>query len=610
MNKEEVAFLEYYANQLRIHSIEMTTAAGTGHPTSCASAAEIMACLFFRELRFDPSNPKAHDVDEFILSKGHIAPIWYAALAEAGAIDKKELKNLRKFSSVLEGHPMPRFEWTKAATGSLGQGLSISCGIAIAQRLDHSDKRTYCLMGDGEVAEGSVWEAMNLAAKENLKNLVAIIDVNRLGQSRETMHGWNTRTYEDKAESFGWYAITIDGHDIRSICEALDEAKEAGRPTLIVARTIKGKSISGIEDKNGHHGKPLSKSEAKEAIAALQTLTRPTTKPTNFIKAKSKPSNHQLDLPNPKYKLGQKVATRDAFGHAFWKLAELSQDIVAVDGDVGNSTRLAKAKEAMPGRYIQGFIAEQNMVGVAAGLSIKGKLPVTSTFAAFFCRAYDQIRMANYSGAGITLVGSHAGIEIGADGPSQMGLEDLGMFRMLHGTTVLYPADAVAAENLTVLARKQDHITYVRTTRGATPVIYQNSAEFKVGGSHTLIDPKTPHIILAAAGITLHEALYAAHELKKHKINAAVIDLYSVKPLDKKSLTTLAKKCNKILTIEDHAPEGGIGDAVASLLSGKATVHKLAVYGIPRSGKTEELLHHFKIDAKHIVKQVKVILKK
>jgi transketolase len=599
--------LKGIANQLRIHSITATTAAGSGHPTSCCSAADVVAALFFGHMRYDAKNPHYHNNDRFILSKGHAAPLLYAAWAETGLFPAEDLLKLRKFGSDLEGHPTPRLSFVDVATGSLGQGLSVGTGMALAARFDKLDYNTYVLLGDGEIAEGSVWEAASLAGINKLNNLIAIVDANRLGQSQATAFGHDIGVYRKRFEAFGWRVEDIDGHDLEEISEVLGGVGLNDQPLAIIAKTYKGAGVSFLQDKEGWHGKPLNKEEAAKAIAELQ----PTAKSGVGVVI---PAPNQLPSPNGaapagypplSYKIGDSVATREAFGNAITRIGEVDPRIVALDGDTKNSTYSEKFMKKFPARFAECFIAEQNMVGTATGMGARGKVPFASTFATFFSRTFDQIRVAGISQSNLKLAGSHVGVSIGEDGPSQMGLEDLAMMRAIAGSTVLYPSDAVGTEKLVEQMAQTKGICYLRTSRPKTPVIYNNDEAFPIGGAKVLREGDKATVV--AAGVTLFEALKAADALKNEGINITVIDAYSIKPLAKDVISAAAKKTNNtIITVEDHYTEGGLGDAVAGELSAEGIkVHKLAVESLPRSGKPEELLAHFGIDAAAIVKKVK-----
>ena len=604
--------LQYEAKQLRIHSVRTTTIAGSGHPTTCLSAADIVSALFFHVMKYNPLDPTHPNNDRFVLSKGHAAPLLYAALAEAGAIPIEELDTLRLIDSDLEGHPTPRLEWVDVATGSLGQGLSIGVGMAInGKYLDKLDYRVYVLLGDGESAEGAVWEAVELAAHYKLDNLVGILDVNRLGQSQATMYGWDIESYVKRFEAFGWHAIGIDGHDMKSILSVFAEAKSVeDKPVMIVAKTVKGKGVSFLENKDDFHGKPVSDEDLASALKELEGAKvdyKFHIEPPSDC-APANPSVSEMAAPD--YEIGEEVATRGGFGAGLAKLGEANPLVVSVDGDTKNSTYAEQFMNKYPDRYFEAFIAEQNMVGMAAGLSTRGKIPFASTFGAFLARAFDQIRMAAISRANIKLVGSHCGISIGEDGPSQMALEDLAMMRAIHGSVVVYPSDAVAAEKLVAEVAKHNGITYMRTSRPKTPVIYPNDEEFKIGGSKVLRRSANDKVTVVAAGVTLHEALKAYEMLQKEGIDIRVIDAYSVKPIDEQTLIESAKETNNtIICVEDHYYDGGLGDAVLNAVAThNIQVHKLAVCDIPRSGKPAELLDAYGISAERIVEKVNSLL--
>lgn len=597
------------ATRLRIHSLQMTTRAQSGHPTTCLSMAEIMACLFFDEMRFNPKNYKDWANDEFILSKGHAAPILYAAYAEAGVIPLKKLETLRMVNSELEGHPTPRFPWVKVATGSLGQGLSIGVGMAWAMKMGHSPGRVYVLMGDGECASGAVWEAANAARLASLDNLVAIVDVNRLGQSEPTMHGHDLSAYEKKFRAFGWEVFSIDGHNLEAILEALRSARKICGPVVILAKTIKGKGVSFLEDKNGWHGRPLQPEELEKALAELGPM--PEVEASRLVKSREPMDPPKLKR-NFRFKRNiyqDKTATRFAYGQALLELGRVHEGVIALDGDVKNSTYAEKFFAAFPERSFQSYIAEQNMVGMAIGLAAKGYLPFVATFAAFLTRAHDQIRMAGYSFANIKFCGSHVGVSIGEDGPSQMGMEDLAMFRPIPGCIILYPCDAPSTEACLETMARYKGLAYLRTTRPATPIIYHPKEKFPIGGSKILRRSDNDVATVIAAGITVFEALKAYEELKKEKINIRVIDAYSIKPLDEETLKSqVSETKNNAIVVEDHFAWGGLGEAVALALSGRAKIIHLAVREMPRSGKPEELLDLYGISYRHIITAVKKLL--
>jgi transketolase len=612
---QELATLQAAAQRLRLHSLRSTAEAGSGHPTSCLSAADLMAAIFFHAMRFDPANPANPANDHFVLSKGHAAPVLYAALAEAGALPVEQLDSLRKITSDLEGHPTPRLPWVDAATGSLGQGLSVGVGMALnGKYLDKLDYRVYVLLGDGEIAEGGVWEAAALAAHYRLDNLIGIIDVNGLGQSQRTMYDHDVETYRARFTAFGWQTVVIDGHNLEEILTALDTARSAkDRPTMIVARTLKGKGVSFLEDKEGWHGKPLKKGEELErALKELPLsgnggplpITRP---PAGSLSSFSASTS---DFPAPDYKPGDKVATRAAYGTALAKLGAVNPRVVALDGDTKNSTFAETFMKAHPQRYFESFIAEQNMVGAAVGLAARGKIPFVSTFAAFLTRAFDHIRMAAISGVTIKYAGSHCGVSIGEDGPSQMGLEDLAMMRAVPHSTVLYPSDAVSTERLVAAAATLRGTTYIRTSRPAMPILYANIEEFPIGGSKVLRSSDNDYLTVVAAGVTLHEALAAHETLKAAGLKVRVLDAYSVKPIDAEGiLHAAAQTRNTILVVEDHYADGGLGDAVLNAVAAHGVrVHKMAVTDVPRSGKPEELLDAHGISARRIVERVKSLM--
>jgi transketolase len=598
--------LKKIATRLRIHSLRMTTAAGSGHPTTCLSAADLAACLFFGEMRFNPKDPDDPSNDEFVLSKGNAAPLLWAVYAEAGLIPMKSLMDLRKITSDLEGHPTPRMPWIKAATGSLGQGLSVGVGMALAQRLDGSRARTFVLMGDGECAEGSVWEAAGCAAHAGLRGLCAIVDVNRLGQSDPTMHQHDIQAIARKFRAFGWDVLTVDGHKVDEILAAFKKIGKQGKPTIILARTLKGKGVSFIEDRNGWHGKPLKSDELARALEELGCLPdmdarKLVRRPKPLRKPKTAAAS---DFLRTTYK--DKTATRLAYGNALLALGKANRAVVAVDGDVKNSTYADKFFEAFPERSFQGYIAEQNMVGMGMGLAAKGYIPFIATFAAFLTRAHDQIRMAAYSLSNVKLCGSHVGVSIGEDGPSQMGLEDLAMFRSIPGCLVLYPSDAVSAEGCVAAMTAHRGLAYLRTTRPATGLLYPAAEQFPAGGSKVLRKGERDAVTVVAAGITVHEALKAREELGKEGVGVRIVDAYSVAPLDTDTIVReVAETGGRAVVVEDHYAGGGLGEAVAAALAGKAVLKHLCIRELPRSGKPEELLDHYGISARHIAQAVR-----
>jgi transketolase len=599
------------ATRLRIDSVRSTTAAGSGHPSTCCSAADIMAALFFSEMRYDPADPHNQDNDRFVLSKGHAAPILYAAWAEAGIIPFEETLKLRQFTSDLEGHPTPRLPWVDVATGSLGQGLCAAIGIALNARRIKSDYRTYVLLGDGETAEGSVWEAAQIGATDKLDSICAITDVNALGQSGPTQWQHDMQAYAARWTAFGWHSIVVDGHDLPAILAALEEARRTtGQPTMILARTIKGKGISSMEGKPGWHGRALKKGEEEDkALAELQSQLVAEDEPLPRPKAPrsvARPEPKRAVFEAPPFKLGEMVATREAYGSALARLGAADDRIVALDADVKNSTFSEKFKDAHPDRFYENFIAEQVMIGASMGLAARGAIPFPSTFAAFLTRAYDFIRMSAISQLNIKMAGSHAGVSIGEDGPSQMALEDLAMMRAQPNIAVLYPCDAVSTERLLQLAAYHPGPVYMRTSRPKTPVIYGADEPFEIGGLKVVRQSGKDVATVVGAGVTLVEAIKAYDELRKQGVSIRVIDLYSVQPIDAASLIRCGTETKgRIITVEDHYAGGGIGDAVAAAVTGQPIgVTHLAVREIPRSGTPEELLDKFGISARHIVAAV------
>ncbi len=610
-----VPVLHNIATALRIDSIRATTAAGSGHPTTCASAADLVAALFFAEMRFDPAHPRHAHNDRFVLSKGHAAPLLYAAWSQVGFVKHEELLKLRELDNNLEGHPTPRLEFVDVATGSLGQGLPAGIGSALNARRIKSDYRTYVLMGDGETAEGSVWEAAEAANHFHLDNLVGITDVNRLGQSRPTMWQHDMEALARRWRAFGWHAIVIDGHNLDAILDAYAEARaRKGQPTMILAKTFKGYGISIAQDKEGWHGKALKPEEADRAVKELEGTLKPVAsdaiaslraaipKPTAADAAPAA----QPTIPPPSYKPGDTVATREAYGTALARLGQADSRVVALDADVGNSTFSERFEKVLPERFYESFIAEQVMIGAAMGLAARGAIPFPSTFACFLSRGYDFIRMAAISNLNVKLAGSHAGVSIGEDGPSQMALEDLAMTRAEPNMTVLYPSDAVCGERCVELAAYHPGPVYIRTSRPKTPILYGNDEVFTVGGSKVLRQSNADVATVVGAGVTLFEALKAHDLLKQKGIAIRVIDAYSVQPIDAATLVAAAQATKGVvISVEDHYAAGGLGDAVAEALAPAGyTVRRLAVTEIPRSGKPEELLDRFGISAKHIVDAV------
>ena len=610
------------AQQLRIDSIRSTTKAGSGHPTSSMSAADLMAVLMSEYLRYDFAHPDLPNNDHLIFSKGHASPLLYSMYKAAGAISDDEFMTLRQRGSRLEGHPTPVLPWVDVATGSLGQGLPIGVGVGLAGKyLDKLPYHIWVVLGDSEMAEGSIWEALELAGHYQLNNLIGILDMNRLGQRGETMLGWNGDAYAARAKAFGWHAIEIDGHDLNQINDAYREAlQQTNQPTLIVARTVKGKGFPEIENKNGWHGKALPQDMADRAIAGLggeQNIIIKVHAPDDMQPA-PRPQAEPLQLPT--YPSDKPVATRTAYGDALKALGAARPEVVALDGEVGNSTYTETFANAFPGRFFEQYIAEQQMTAAAVGLQVRDYIPFASTFAAFFTRAYDFIRMAAISRANIRLCGSHAGVSIGEDGPSQMALEDLAMMRAVHGSTVLYPCDANQTARLVAEMADQKGIVYLRTTREKTPILYSPDEKFPIGGSRVLRQSDNDQVTVVAAGITLHEALKAADTLKGEGIAIRVIDLYSVKPVDEKTLREAARATGgRIVTVEDHWREGGLGAAVLDAFAGTdeqqpdsqpPTVVKLAVHHMPDSATPDQELEEAGINAAAIVSAVKKLLGK
>ncbi|KAG5307546.1 TKTL2 protein, partial [Pseudoatta argentina] len=608
------------ANKLRIHSIEATQASKSGHPTSCSSMAEIISVLFFHTMRYKVSVPRDANSDRFVLSKGHAAPILYAAWAEAGLFPTSELLNLRKFDSDLEGHPTPRLNFVDVGTGSLGQGLSVAAGMAyVGKNYDKASYRVYCLIGDGEAAEGSIWEALHFSSYYKLDNLCAIFDINRLGQSEPTSLQHNMEVYRKRLEAFGFNALVVDGHDVEELAKAFHEAQNTKeRPTAILAKTFKGKNFPQIEDVENWHGKPLGNRVAD----VLQHLNGLLKNSGNLQLHPQKPlvddapivdiSNIALAFP-PNYKLGEQVATRVAYGTALAKVAKNNARVIALDGDTKNSTYAEKIKVVDPNRFIEGFIAEQNVVGVAIGAACRDRtVPFVSAFATFFTRAFDQIRMGAISQTNVNFVGSHCGISIGEDGPSQMGLEDIAMFRAVPGSTIFYPSDAVSTERAVELAANTKGICFIRTSRPATAVLYKNDETFAVGKAKVIKSSAKDQVLVIGAGVTLHEAIKAANELAKAGINIRVMDPFTIKPIDAQTIIKNAKEIGgRIVTVEDHYSEGGLGETVQSAvaLERNVIVKKLAVPEVPRSGPPTVLLENYSISARNIVAAVQEIIK-
>ncbi|MBI4455213.1 MAG: transketolase [Acidobacteria bacterium] len=607
------------ARQLRVDSIRSSTAAGSGHPTSSMSAAELIAVLISKHLRYDFANLQNPTNDHLILSKGHASPLLYAVYKAVGAISDQEMLTFRKFGSRLQGHPTPAIPWVDVATGSLGQGLAIGVGIALAGKyLDKLPYRVWALLGDSEMAEGSVWEAFDHAAYYGLGNLIAILDMNRLGQRGETMHGWNGSIYAARARAFGWHAIEIDGHDTDAIDRAYCEASPPrNQPTLIVAKTMKGRGVSFLENKDGWHGKPLSEQEASKAIQELggeSSILIEVPKPLPGTPA-APPSVSPLKLPT--YEIGAMLATRKAYGDALKALGASRTDFAVLDAEVCNSTFAEEFAKAYPGRYFEMYISEQQMLAAAVGLSARHRVTFASTFAAFLTRAYDFIRMAAISRANLKLCGSHAGVSIGEDGPSQMGLEDLAMMRAVHGSTVLYPCDPNQTAHLVAAMLDYAGISFLRTTREKTPVLYPASERFEIGGSKVVRQSRADQAAVIAAGITVHQAIKACDELQQEGISARLIDAYSVKPIDQQTLYEAATATGgRLVVVEDHWPEGGLGAAVMEALTANCAreplalklVH-LAVREMPGSGTPQQLMDAAGIGTRRIMQAVRELAK-
>src|SRR5437588_9339660 len=598
-------FIRELGQQLRVDSIRSSTAAGSGHPTSSMSAADLMAVLITRHFHYDWNDPRQANNDHLIFSKGHASPLLYAIFKAVGVVSDDELLTFRKFGSRLEGHPTPVLPWVDVATGSLGQGLPIAVGVALAGRkLDQLPFHVWTLTGDSELAEGSIWEGLDKAGYYGLSNFTAIFDINRLGQRGPTEYQWETDVYRDRVQAFGCRAIVIDGHDLDQIDQALQQAREAtGKPTVVIARTVKGKGFSEIENKDGWHGKALPPDMAQRAIAELGGIRHLRVDGQKPEPGEPAIKDHPATVTLPTYRKGDKVATRKAYGDALKALGS-RPTVVALDGEVSNSTFADEFAKAYPERYFEMFIAEQQLVAAAVGMSVRHYIPFASTFAAFFSRAYDFIRMAAISEANIRLSGSHAGVEIGEDGPSQMALEDLAAMRAVHSSTVLYPCDPNQAAKLTRLMADTDGIVYMRTTRGAYPTLYGANEAFKVGGAKVVRQSPKDRVTLIGAGVTVHNCLAAADTLAKKKIAARVIDLYSVKPVDVKTLREAARVTKgKFVIVEDHYPEGGICAAVLEAFAADGGLHvaHLAVKGLPTSGKPEELMNAAGIGPRQIV---------
>lgn len=621
--RHEIDHIQKLAKLMRYLVLTSTTHAGSGHPTSCLSAVELMTTLFYGGFfHYDVSDKTNPYNDRLIFSKGHAAPLFYALWAGADAIDISDMSTLREFTSNLEGHPTPNFKYADVATGSLGQGLGVGVGMALnAKYLDKTNARMFVLLGDGEMAEGSNWEAADCATHYKLDNLTAIVDVSRLEQAGTTMFGWHLKKYADKFKAFGWDTIIIqNGHDISSVIHAFQKRKKMHKkPVAIIARTIKGAGVSFLENKQGWHGKALSQAELSQALQELGNVdvtyrgkvipvTQVTKKQEDAIIARLEKSS--LSTKAVEYTKGDLIATRQGYGNALVRIEKKYPEMVVMDAGMDNSTFSELFEHKFPDHFFEMFIAEQNMVSAAMGFCAMGKIPFISTFASFLTRAHDQVRMAQYSQSNIKIAGSHAGVSIGADGASQMGLEDIALFRGIQNCVVLYPSDALSADKLVEETARFKGMSYIRLTREKTPILYSPSDRFEIGGSKTLVTSSKDVITIVSAGITLHEALKAAAILKEKKIAVRVIDLYSIQPLDIKTLQKATKETKAILTVEDHYKAGGIGEAVAGALAQSTTpIYSLYVNKIPRSGKPEELLNHENINAAAIVKKIQSILR-
>jgi transketolase len=597
------------AAQIGVDSIRCTTEAGSGHPTSSLSCAHLLAVLYASHLRYDVDDPKSPANDRFVMSKGHAAPALYATLKAIGAIDDDQLLSLRRFGSPIQGHPapVPEMPWIDVATGSLGQGLAVGLGMALAMRLDGTDGRVFVLLGDSEVAEGSVWEAMEAAAFHEVDDLVAILDMNRLGQRGPTMHEWNADLFARRAQAYGWRTIEIDGHDVAAIDAAYTEAIAADGPAMIVARTEKGHGVSFVANREGWHGKAMSQEQAAQAIEELGGIRSLTITPASPPDIKPLELGELRGAPAPRYT--EPIPTRKAFGEALAWLAGHRPDLVVLDGEVGNSTHTEDFQAVAPERYVEMYIAEQTLIGAQTGLQALGKTAFAATFGAFLSRAFDQVRMGAISRANLRLCGSHAGVSIGEDGPSQMAVEDLSMFRALHGSTVLYPADGNATVALVAAMCDLDGIVYLRSTREATPVLYDGDEAFPIGGSKTLRSSADDVATIVGAGVTVREALGAAGSLAADGIAVRVIDAYSVKPIDEATIRAALDDTGMLVVVEDHRVEGGLGDAVLDAVAATGAidgrVHKLGVRDMPGSGTADEMRAWAGIDAASIAQAVR-----
>lgn len=604
---DRVKQLQNMANILRRDSLIMTSKAGSGHPTSCLSCAEIMGVLFFDEMKYDINNAENPDNDEFVLSKGHAAPILYSCLYHSGCA-RYDLNKIRKFDSPLEGHPMPFTKWIKFASGSLGQGLGVGLGMAMAMKMQKRTSRVFVLLGDSEMAEGSNYEAMQIAGYYKINNLMAIIDVNRLGQRGETMPGHEVSVYKKRFEGFGWEVILTDGNNVKQLISSFKKAENSEKPIVILAKTKKGKGVSFLEDKEGWHGKALNEKELEKSLRQLDIKNVPIMKIREPEQSEFK-NGKEITIKPLVFKSKEEISTREAYGRALANLAKHNSDLLTLDAEVSNSTFADEVRKTKPKQFVECFIAEQNMISMSLGLSKKGYNVYASSFAAFLERAHDQLRMAALSKPNFTICGSHCGVSIGEDGASQMGLEDIGMFRSLPSSIIFYPSDAISTEKLVYLASKTPGLKYIRTTRGKNRLIYEKDETFSVGDFKVLRQSVKDKVVLIGAGATLHESLKAYEELKKAKIDSSVIDLYCIKPLDiKKIIQFIKSHGNKVVVTEDHYKEGGIGEMLSSELANSGiTIKQLSINQIPHSGKSEELLDKYSINSKAIVSEAKKI---
>lgn len=601
--------LKAIAQLLRYYSLVTTTEAGSGHPTSCLSATDLMAVLMFnKHFRYDTDNPSNPYNDRLIFSKGHAAPLFYALWAVAGTFPKDELMTLRKFGSRVEGHPTMKFPYTEVPTGSLGMGLSVGLGMALNAKYEKLPYRTYVLLGDSEMAEGSVWEALQIGAHYKLDNVVGIIDVNRLGQRGETMYGHDIAQYEDRVRAFGWFPLLIDGHDLEEIDAAyLTASKIKEKPTMIIAKTIKGKGVSFLEDAEGKHARAVTKEDLPQALLDIgdvdQTILGQIAQPE---KTESANPIFLVSDVSVSYKVGEQIATKQSFGETLLQLAQKNRNVISLDAELSNSTSADLVNKGKPDQFFEMFLTEQNMISMADGLSKRGKIPFVSSFASFLTRAHDQIRMASYGNSNIKLMGGYTGMSCSRDGESQMGLEDIAMIRSIPNSVILYPSDAVSMARSVVHAAEHKGLVYICGMRDPTTVLYEPTEDFPIGGSkvHTISDKPYTHVIIGA-GITLHEALKAQKQLAEKGIVTVVVDLYSIKPLDTETLLRLTKEKQPVVVVEDHYPEGGIAEAVRSAIGNTGVqITSLAVRKMPMSGKPEELLRYEDIDAEAIVDTV------